>query len=81
MGETAGWTMTQPVIIGDATLGMRKRALFGERIPATARGKALWQCRNTRALRAWITPGAYAWWIFTDQLKAQQRNLLELRRR
>jgi hypothetical protein len=55
------------------------RGLFGEPLPTTARGKALWVCRRERATRAWIKPGCYAWWRFTDYLKAAQKDLLALR--
>ncbi|MEE7460616.1 hypothetical protein MFUR16E_04370 [Methylobacterium fujisawaense] len=55
------------------------RALAGEPRPATARGQALWRCRQIRAHREWIRRGCYAWWIWTGDLKAAQRQLLALR--
>lgn len=68
--------------MSDGLLGLRTRALFGD-IPAphSDRGRALWVCRHLRALRSWITPGAYAWWRLTDDLKQAQRGLLRFRQR
>jgi hypothetical protein len=60
---------------------LRMFALFPGKRPDDPRSKALWHCKYIRALRSWIDPDAYAWWVFTDDLKAQQRQLLELRRR
>lgn len=55
------------------------RGLFGERMPETERGKALWRCRRIRAARAWITPYCYAWFLYTGFLKQAQRDLIALR--
>lgn len=58
---------------------LRTLALFPEPPPENERGRLLWNCVRTRALRSWIKPGAYAWFIFDGQLKAQQRKLVALR--
>lgn len=63
----------------DASLQVR--ALCGDDfMPKSEVGHWLLACRRTRALRSWITPGAYAWLVLTDQLKIQQRKLLAFRR-
>lgn len=67
--------------MGEPGHSLRMAALFPPPVPATERGKLLWQCHRTRALMSWIKPGAYAWWTFKGDLKAQQRRLLEYRRR
>lgn len=59
---------------------LRERALFGDDFkPKSEAGKWLQQCRQTRAYIAWIRPHAYASYILTDQLKAQQRKLMDIR--
>lgn len=61
-------------------MNLEKRALFGDPfMPKSIVGHWLLVCRQTRALRSWIRPESYAWWRLTDDLKAQQRKLLELR--
>ncbi len=63
-------------------MSLQMRALFGDDFrPKSEVGHWLLMCRRTRALRAWVKPGAYAECRLTDQLKAQQRKLLEFRRR
>lgn len=62
-------------------MDLQTRALFGDPFkPRSEAGYWLLQCRHTRALRSWIKPGAYAWLVLTDQLRTQQRKLLEIRR-
>lgn len=59
---------------------LRERALFGDDFkPKSEAGNWLLQCRQTRAYIAWIRPHAYARYILTDQLKAQQRKLAGIR--
>jgi hypothetical protein len=57
----------------------RRWALFPPLPNMTDRGRALWACMYTRAMLAWIEPGAYAWLRLHDQLKVQQRQLVKLR--
>lgn len=71
--------MTQPETTA-APVHLLMRALYGEPMPTSAVGKALWRCRRDRALRSWITPGCYAWWRLTGDLKDRQRDLLAFRR-
>ena len=59
---------------------LRIMALFPPPPPTTERGKLLYAVLRLRALRSWITPGCYAWWRFTDDIKASQRRLVEFRR-
>lgn len=58
---------------------LRILALFPPAMPVTERGRALWQCLRTRALRSWSRPYCYGWLVLSDQLKAQQRHLMTLR--
>lgn len=61
-------------------MSLRIRALAGDDFEIKSEiGYWLCRCRETRALRSWIAPGCYAWLRFTDDLKTQQRKLLELR--
>lgn len=56
-------------------------ALFPGPPPESARGKQLFRCRYTRALRAWVKPYSYAWLRLDDDLKREQRKLLAMRAR
>ena len=56
------------------------RALLGDDYrPKSIVGYHLLLCRHLRSLRACCRKGCYAWWRLTDDLKAQQRRLLEYR--
>lgn len=57
----------------------RVRALFPPKPRTTVRGKALDACMRLRDTRAWIKPGCYAWWRYTDSIKAAQRRLAAIR--
>lgn len=56
------------------------RGLFPPVLPSSERGKLLWMCMHIRDTRAWITPGCYAWWRYTDDLKRAQGRLATYRR-
>lgn len=60
---------------------LRIRALFGDDMPRrdTKRNSLLRNARHLRALRSWITIGAYAWWRLTDDLKIIQREMVKER--
>lgn len=61
-------------------MGLMARAICGDDFkPKSEVGHWLLLCRRTRELRAWITPGSYGWYRLTDDLKAQQRKLLQFR--
>lgn len=63
------------------TTALPIRGLFGDDYkPRSEVGHYLALCRATRATRAWLTPGCYAWWRYTDELKARQRWLVEFRK-
>lgn len=60
---------------------LRERALFGDDFqPKSEAGKLLAACRMTRAYLSWIKPHAYAALVLSDQLKGQQRRILDHRR-
>jgi hypothetical protein len=56
------------------------RALFPPKPRTTVRGQMLDACMRLRDTRAWIKPGCYAWWRYTDDLKVAQYSLSVLRR-
>lgn len=62
------------------TTALMVRALYGEPKPGSARGQALWLCRNLRATRSWLTPYSYGWLRYTADLKHAQRQILALRK-
>ena len=64
------------------TAGHRQRvlALFPPAPRTTPRGAALDRVLRLRCMRAWITPGAYAWWVYSGDIKRAQQDLVALRR-
>ena len=59
----------------------RMRALFGDEMPRTdtERNLLLRNARHIRALRSWVTPGCYAWFMLTDDLHSIQRKMANVR--
>lgn len=57
----------------------RIRALFPPKPRTSVRGRALDACMRLRDTRAWIKPGCYAWWRYTDSIEAAQRRLVDMR--
>ena len=59
----------------------RLRAFFPPNPRTTVRGKLLDYVLYLRCLRSWIGEGSYAWYRFSDDIKAVQRQLLAHRNR
>ena len=57
-------------------------ALFGagRQFSDTPRGRALKSLLWLRSHRAWIKPGSYAWWRFTDDIERARRQLILARK-
>lgn len=52
---------------------------FGRKLSDTPRGQAVARCLYLRGLRSWITPGAYAWFRLSDDIRSAQKSAVVAR--